>query len=136
MTSAFLILTGGAFVLLGIKYGARAFPQAARRAAEAVEKEAIADASYGKKFYYGGFEPQMSRREAALILGCRESATKERIMERYRVLMRLNHPDLGGSPYVSTKINEAKDFLAKRARWADKTKNQQEEKQQSQERKQ
>lgn len=33
-----------------------------------------------------------------------------------RRIMRYNHPDLGGSPFMSSKINEAKDLLAKRAR--------------------
>lgn len=48
------------------------------------------------KFYLGPFYDTMNRREASLILGCRESASKETIMDRYRVLMKLNHPDLGG----------------------------------------
>ena len=67
-------------------------------------------------FHEGGFSEKMDRREAALILGVRENASKERIMERYRQLMKVNHPDLGGSPYVSTKINEAKELLSKTAR--------------------
>jgi len=33
------------------------------------------------------------------------------IASRYRILSKLNHPDLGGSPYISSKINEAKAFL-------------------------
>lgn len=38
--------------------------------------------SFGKKFYEGGFDDKMSRREAALILGVRESATQQRIKVR------------------------------------------------------
>lgn len=43
---------------------------------------------FAKRFYEGGFEDPMTRREAALILGCRENASKERVLERYRKLMR------------------------------------------------
>lgn len=64
-----------------------------------------------KKFYEGGFENPMSKREAALILGCRQSAQRDKIMERYRLLMKVNHPDLGGSPFLSQKVNEAKELL-------------------------
>lgn len=35
--------------------------------------------AFGKKFYEGGFEDKMTRREAALILGVRESAAPQRI---------------------------------------------------------
>ena len=64
-------------------------------------------------FYDGGFEDPMTRREAALILGVRESATKERIQEAHRRLLMLNHPDTGGSTLISSKINEAQDMLLK-----------------------
>jgi len=68
------------------------------------------------QYHEGGFSEKMDRAEAALILGVRDNASKEKIMERYRQLMKVNHPDLGGSPYVSTKINEAKELLSKTAR--------------------
>ncbi|KAL0489792.1 mitochondrial import inner membrane translocase subunit TIM14 [Acrasis kona] len=64
-----------------------------------------------RKFFEGGFESQMSRREAAMTLGVRETATEEQIKSAHRKLMRINHPDNGGSTYVSTKVNEAKDVL-------------------------
>mmetsp|Transcript_1222 Transcript_1222/g.1955 ORF Transcript_1222/g.1955 Transcript_1222/m.1955 type:complete len:190 (+) Transcript_1222:44-613(+) len=67
--------------------------------------------SFGKRFYEGGFEEEMTRREASQILGIRESAPREKVREAHRRLALLNHPDTGGSTYVSSKINEAKDKL-------------------------
>jgi hypothetical protein len=67
----------------------------------------------GAKYYEGGFEEPMTRREAALILGVRESSSATRIKEAHRKLLVLNHPDTGGSTYIAGKINEAKELLLK-----------------------
>ncbi|ORZ40273.1 hypothetical protein BCR44DRAFT_1424748 [Catenaria anguillulae PL171] len=65
-------------------------------------------------FAKGGFEPKMSRKEAAQILGLREHNIQlQKLKEHHRRIMLLNHPDRGGSPYVASKINEAKDLLEK-----------------------
>lgn len=68
---------------------------------------------FAKSFYDGGFEDKMTRREAALILGVRETATLERIKDAHRRVLILNHPDRGGSAFLAAKINEAKDLLLK-----------------------
>ncbi|KAL3614027.1 hypothetical protein CASFOL_042101 [Castilleja foliolosa] len=64
-----------------------------------------------RKFYEGGFQPKMTRREAALILGVRESTPIDKMREAHRRVMIANHPDAGGSHYVASKINEAKEIL-------------------------
>lgn len=82
------------------------------------EKSAPSSSSWGnswfaKNFYDGGFEEKMSKREAALILGVRPSSSSDRVNEAYRRILRNNHPDLGGSPFLASKVNEAKEILLK-----------------------
>ncbi|XP_072989728.1 mitochondrial import inner membrane translocase subunit TIM14-1-like [Typha latifolia] len=64
-----------------------------------------------RKFYEGGFQPTMNRREAALILGVRENTPLDKVKEAHKKVMVANHPDAGGSDYLASKINEAKDIL-------------------------
>ena len=59
----------------------------------------------------GPFGDDMTRREASLILGVRESAGKDKIVAAHKRIMLSNHPDNGGSTYVATKVNEAKNVL-------------------------
>nr|SVE76182.1 EOG090X0MNL [Daphnia hispanica] len=65
----------------------------------------------GSRYYKGGFDAKMSKREASLILGISPTANKIRVKEAHKRIMLANHPDRGGSPYLAAKINEAKDFL-------------------------
>jgi|UniRef100_A0ACD5TRU9 DnaJ family protein C protein 19 len=64
-----------------------------------------------RKFYEGGFQATMTRREAGLILGIRENVKADKVKEAHKRVMVANHPDAGGSHYLASKINEAKDIL-------------------------
>jgi len=54
----------------------------------------------------------MSRAEALEVLGVEDGASREEILQAYRSLIRKVHPDApGGSTYLATKLNQAKDVL-------------------------
>ena len=56
---------------------------------------------------------EMDRQQALAILGLDEGANKKDIIKAHKRLMQKLHPDTGGSEYLATKINQAKDFLLK-----------------------
>lgn len=95
-------------LIAGLAVGAAAY--AARYAVQAYNGMKAAGPRM-RQFYKGGFLDEMTRREAALILGLRESAPEEKIKEAHRRIMVANHPDAGGSSFIAAKVNEAKDIL-------------------------
>ena len=57
----------------------------------------------GGKWIKGGFNAKMDKKEAAQILGLRETAlTKAKVKEAHRRMMIANHPDRGGAPYLAS----------------------------------
>jgi hypothetical protein len=53
----------------------------------------------------------MSADEAHDVLGVGAGASRDDIQAAHRALMKRYHPDQGGSTYLASKINEAKDVL-------------------------
>ncbi len=63
--------------------------------------------------YPKGFKHTMDTEEAKLVIDIQHSG--QTVMQRYRTLIRINHPDRGGSPYIASKINQAKNLLIEQA---------------------
>ena len=56
-------------------------------------------------------QDKMTKKEALEILGLQEGASREQIISSHQNLVKKNHPDLGGSDWVTKKLNQARDIL-------------------------
>lgn len=56
----------------------------------------------------------MTEQEAYDVLGLKMGASEEEIREAHRALLRKIHPDHGGTDWLATRINMARDVLLKR----------------------
>ncbi|XP_043671028.1 mitochondrial import inner membrane translocase subunit TIM14 isoform X1 [Vespula pensylvanica] len=112
-----VIITGLGLAAVGFtgRYMLRKMPALSQRMTEALKNMPKLDSQSlaNSKYYKGGFESKMTKREASLILGVPPTASKAKVKENFKKVMSVNHPDRGGSPYLAAKINEAKDLLEK-----------------------
>tara|TARA_B100000700_G_C14506853_1_gene606738 strand:+ start:73 stop:525 length:453 start_codon:yes stop_codon:yes gene_type:complete len=60
---------------------------------------------------FGSTQKKMTKSEAYDVLGLNPGASEKEILESYQKLMKKNHPDLGGSDWITKKLNQARDIL-------------------------
>lgn len=113
--SSKVVLTGLgiAFIAFTSRFLVRRIPFILKPRSDNVTNRARCGDS-SSNYFKGGFDTKMNLREASLILGVSPTSSKIKIKDAFRKLMAANHPDRGGSPYIATKINEARDYLEKR----------------------
>ncbi|KDQ57102.1 hypothetical protein JAAARDRAFT_131642 [Jaapia argillacea MUCL 33604] len=79
-----------------------------------VKRGLIGGRGVAEQWVKGGFKAKMDRKEAIAILGLKDGPRlRTQLKDAHRHIMLANHPDRGGSPYLASKINEAKDMLDK-----------------------
>lgn len=74
----------------------------------------VGEAEAGSAESPAASDGKMTTERATAILGVPPDASPEQIREAHHKLMKKVHPDQGGSDYLASEINAAKDFLLKR----------------------
>lgn len=75
---------------------------------KALRKNVLEKDITSNRYFMGGFEPKMTKREAMLILNVKSLDDVQTIKNNYKKILMANHPDKGGSIYLAQKINQAK----------------------------
>lgn len=73
-------------------------------------RERVDPDSFSGKDGASGFE-KMTKQQAYQILGLEPGASQQEIHQAWRQLIKGVHPDGGGSPFLTAKINAARDVL-------------------------
>ncbi|HDZ10356.1 molecular chaperone DnaJ [Pseudohongiella sp.] len=77
--------------------------------------QAHADADSSEQSRPASSDSMMTEPLALEILGLDSGASREAITTAHRRLMQKMHPDRGGSDYLAQRINQARDFLLRKA---------------------
>lgn len=80
-------------------------------ASKALRKNVLEVDLESARYFHGGFEEKMTKREAMLILNLKTLNDPALIRAQYKKILMGNHPDKGGSLYLARKINEAKKTI-------------------------
>ncbi len=110
-------LSGGELDLL-LEEARRLDPQTAQLLDAFIERTGKASSGGGEQRSRQGpaGSAAMTVEEAYAVLGLSPGASRDDIHQAHRALMKKYHPDQGGTTYLASKINEAKDVLLRHAR--------------------